>query len=492
MKNLLLYLAFFCCPLSLFAQATFFKWYQSDNYEYIYDVAETNSGSYILSGCFRDMDLYGAMHGYLLKITNDGEKINEEIRVNIGDTTRGYACIFPDPRRADTIIVIGNEFYTDKAGMPCQTTSFLHYTENLVLAGEKKYLSASNYSILPQRYVFTDDSLFFIHSTVCTNSPSFQPKGWIISKYNIDFDSLATFYDTQSVINAGLIYDDKIQMIKFFDISLNMTKLSYFNKDLQLLSTKKYPFQIAGNMAYVLPFNDTSYLITGNKYSNPPAHEIRCMQFNSFDDTVRSVFYENSPDTVLYAGAMQNTALVGDKIFIAGFYNIDPSIFPWQDMPDWIQITRIDTNFKVIDHHFYGGDAVYIPYRILTTSDGGALVVGSRFDYTQWGTWRMHAFALKVNDHGLITETPENPEMRAHDAIVYPNPGSDNLIVQSGPQVNGAVFRMYDMQGRQVMEEQLDSTLLRLSSGNLAAGTYPWQIILNNKVIESGKWVKGK
>ncbi|HNX90153.1 MAG TPA: T9SS type A sorting domain-containing protein, partial [Paludibacteraceae bacterium] len=75
---------------------------------------------------------------------------------------------------------------------------------------------------------------------------------------------------------------------------------------------------------------------------------------------------------------------------------------------------------------------------------------------------------------------------------VYPNPGSDYLIVQSGPQVSGAVFRMYNMQGRQVMEERLTSTLLRLNAGSLAAGPHPWQIIFNNNVIENGKWIKDK
>jgi len=72
------------------------------------------------------------------------------------------------------------------------------------------------------------------------------------------------------------------------------------------------------------------------------------------------------------------------------------------------------------------------------------------------------------------------------------NPGSEYLIVQSGPQVSGAVFRMCDMQGRQVMEERLTSAQMRFNTGGLASGAYPWQIIFNNKVIESGKWVKGE
>jgi len=105
-------------------------------------------------------------------------------------------------------------------------------------------------------------------------------------------------------------------------------------------------------------------------------------------------------------------------------------------------------------------------------------------------TEKFQPFALKVDSAGLITELPEHPEARAHDAIIFPNPGREILNIQSGPQISGAVFTLYDMQGRLVLHENINTIQLRLQTSNLPAGVYAWQIVFKNKVIESGKWVK--
>ena len=150
----------------------------------------------------------------------------------------------------------------------------------------------------------------------------------------------------------------------------------------------------------------------------------------------------------------------------------------------------MDSNLHILDHHFYGGDAVYQPFKILSTSDGGAIVFGHRYDYTIPSVHMYHPFVLKVNSAGLITELPEQPQVKAHDAIVYPNPGSEWLNIQSGPQVNGAGFTLYDMQGRHLLNQTINNTQLKLNTAALPSGIYPWQIVFKNKLIESGKWIK--
>ena len=46
------------------------------------------------------------------------------------------------------------------------------------------------------------------------------------------------------------------------------------------------------------------------------------------------------------------------------------------------------------------------------------------------------------------------------------------------------------MQGRSVLAEKMIGTQLRVNTLGLSIGTYPWQIVYKNKVVESGKWVK--
>jgi hypothetical protein len=158
-----------------------------------------------------------------------------------------------------------------------------------------------------------------------------------------------------------------------------------------------------------------------------------------------------------------------------------------------VSVTKADMNLNVLSSHFYGGDRQYCPFSIIPTADGGCFVTGYSYDYINnlpVGDYGLDIFALKVNSEGLITDLPEQPEARAHDAILFPNPGRDFLNIQSGPQISGAQFTLYDMQGRPVLQENINTTQLRLQTSNLPAGTYPWQIVFKNKVIESGKWVK--
>jgi hypothetical protein len=202
------------------------------------------------------------------------------------------------------------------------------------------------------------------------------------------------------------------------------------------------------------------------------------------------VAYFLKSDTVLYSGAVSNTVFSKNKVFVVGNYNFNPSQFPWQNSPTWLLITRMDTNLKIIDHHFYGGDAAYMPWKILSTEDGGAIIFGDRYDYHKPWEKKHQAFALRVNMDGVITDLPDDASWKMSEAIVYPNPGRDYLILQSGPQIAGAEFTLYDMRGKPVLREKINTTQLRLNTSNLPAGIYPWQIIFKHKVIESGKWVK--
>ena len=80
--------------------------------------------------------------------------------------------------------------------------------------------------------------------------------------------------------------------------------------------------------------------------------------------------------------------------------------------------------------------------------------------------------------------------MPVHSVIVYPNPGKDMVYIRSGPQVNGALLQLFDSNGKPVAEQRIDATLLQLPVQNLPKGVYPWRILKDNKLVDSGKWVK--
>jgi hypothetical protein len=74
--------------------------------------------------------------------------------------------------------------------------------------------------------------------------------------------------------------------------------------------------------------------------------------------------------------------------------------------------------------------------------------------------------------------------------VVFPNPSDNKLAIQSNTELKNSLFTLYDMQGKVILEQSITNAVQQLDVSMLPAGTYPWQIVYKNKVIESGKWVK--
>jgi hypothetical protein len=90
----------------------------------------------------------------------------------------------------------------------------------------------------------------------------------------------------------------------------------------------------------------------------------------------------------------------------------------------------------------------------------------------------------------LLLSTGSPLQEIAKDAIVYPNPGSNYLVIQSGPQVSGAEFRMLSINGMQVVSKKLTERKVIVNTQAFSSGTYVWQLILSDRVVETGKWIK--
>ena len=77
-----------------------------------------------------------------------------------------------------------------------------------------------------------------------------------------------------------------------------------------------------------------------------------------------------------------------------------------------------------------------------------------------------------------------------HDVIIYPNPGSDRLIIESGPQVSGSQFILHNLEGKPILQQFLKNQKTILDTHFLQPGTYIWQVEYQDTIIETGKWIK--
>ena len=96
-----------------------------------------------------------------------------------------------------------------------------------------------------------------------------------------------------------------------------------------------------------------------------------------------------------------------------------------------------------------------------------------------------------MNNEGVVV-AGINDEFNpiSHSAIVFPNPGKDVINLTSGIQLNNGIFTLFDIQGRSIITKKINSTEMQFDASHLVSGTYVWKIMLNNKVMDSGKWVK--
>jgi len=233
--------------------------------------------------------------------------------------------------------------------------------------------------------------------------------------------------------------------------------------------------------------NDSSYFLTGNKSDNG-SKNYAIMALNENNDCNKISIIGNN-DTIDFAGMVQSMDFIyPDKIFVGGTSNFSlGGVFSQQN--SWYALSNFDSALNLNWTRYYGGDAYYQLQSVVATQDGGAMLDGTKYDYpTQ--SYQLDIYLVKVNEDGVLTNNDHILQPPVHDAIVYPNPGSGYLIIESGSQISGAEFRMTSTDGKQVLAKTLYERKTTMDTQFLPPGIYVWQILFNQRIIEAGKRIK--
>jgi hypothetical protein len=267
-----------------------------------------------------------------------------------------------------------------------------------------------------------------------------------------------------------------------------------FDSNLNWLVTDSLPNDIRLDNS-AINLTDSTYLLSGRQsvFIGPPSiDEERSVLYEMAfpNQAIRSFEYHMGTDTLSFpAGSSIDTTCAGE-IYFSGTANVIPYEAPFQHTPSWIFLSKLDRDLNPIWTKLYGGDMFYQVYSVKATQDGGAIMACRTYDYlTQ--DHEHDILIMKVNEDGLIVGTGEElPKIPVQDAIVYPNPGNEYFTIQSGPQISGALFELFDLSGNLVLTTTLDERVETISTIRLSTGTYPYRITFDNKIVGSGKWVK--
>ena len=488
-------IALFFFMFQIEAQDTFFKIFNSDYFDQSFDAIETLNGDYLIIGerALSYLQLQDTTYGYILKITPDGSFI-EDTNIGIAGEWTHFSFIQDLPNTPYQYIIGG--WILDLTQDTVFNRITLHIiNNNLEIQSQTTFYAPPNFIYRPWKAEIIFDSLLYILSHYYPPNSNTQIA---ISKFRLPFDSIASYHSPAISIHSpyDLLYINPDSMFKVFYIGpllseSSPSKILQLDIDVNYLATIEGPPYILTSIC-ATHYNDSSFLLTGSGTSPSTTAKQHIIMYlmNNNNDTLKKVEYFNDPDTILYAGGGTNTVINGESIFITGIYNFDPSSYPWQTTPTWIQVTRTDMDLNIISHHFYGGDALYIPYAAISTSDGGALITGFTWDYTIPGNMLRDIFVLKVDTAGVVTKIPEEDSWQMNDAILCPNPGSDYCIAVVGAQHPRATLVLYDMNGRVIMEHELHQYQTRINTAFLPTGTYIYTFVTDGKGIGTGKWVK--
>jgi len=387
---------------------------------------------------------------------------------------------------------IGFGYQQDSIGANA-TITLVELNDDFLIINEKQYLT--NYiGIAYIEVVKKEHSLMVFYSGI-TQGYYFQLNAYKIT-YDLDTICSKLFSETGTKIAFDILTTENENIIKVFVRGFNQqtntsSQILMIDSLLNIIEIEGIPEEV-GNYIDVKYIDSQKYLLTGKKHiwnSNPQDDQLAIMLMDSLDNNLQLEMF-GAPDTLDYPGIYSNLDFINtENIYYGGTKNFSINgIFA--PVNTWFFLNKLNANLELAWQRFYGGDANYQLIDLVATQDGGCLMAGNFYNYTNQ-SYERDIYLLKVDEDGLVTATGEElPNITAQDAIVYPNPGNEYFNIQSGPQINGALFELFDMNGNLVLSTLLDERLENISTIKLSTGTYPYRITFQNKIVGSGKWVR--
>jgi hypothetical protein len=163
-----------------------------------------------------------------------------------------------------------------------------------------------------------------------------------------------------------------------------------------------------------------------------------------------------------------------DNIYIGITHNW-PSIIDLFPIPQWFSITKTDINGTTIWQKTFGGDVNHILYALVQGPDSSIFLFTTRYDWTIQNNER-DLYIYKIDKNGSMLSTPEHGSLQAIEAVVYPNPFTNQIEVKIlNEDLRQANVVLTDISGRTVLQKNLEMGLTKehtLNTQHLPAGVY--------------------
>jgi len=473
MKQTTLIILFVTLFFNSFSQNTFELLLDYDNAQRPTGLIIDNNGDYVIcSQEFIHTNSNIEYNSTLTKISQTGEILNTKY-FNTEENT-----VFSDIINTENndYIVIGS-VYADNFD---EMHSFIiRLDSDFNIIWNKKIIL--NKKILTAKAKFNSNDEILIHGGLKNSDNSYSTYIYKINTDGILLNS-AFFYYYNGFINFfDILEKENNSGYYLFELA---TVCSALEIDTEFNVIEKHlmgAFNLNGCNSFW--FSDTTYIISNNKTDTD-------LSVSILDTTHNTEYYSfrDEYEGHEFLAFLDNLSFIDkNNIYMLGIYNVSPN--PYETEPSWLSLNNLNDTLGLNWQKIIGGDAYYNATNIIATEDGGCFIAATRSDNTNDYDYDM--YFLKLDPNGNITHINGEPsEQKAKEVILYPNPATTELTIQKAVQIGNCMVEFFSIIGKKVHSQNLTNHTTKIDISNLEKGSYIYKITDNNKVIESGEWIK--
>jgi hypothetical protein len=464
-----------------FSIITFFAY--SQEFEYLSILPETQIGTNVIETDDGDFiigiskgPVFGAVYSFrLVKLNNQGTLIHE---IELPNDTF-HLSISAMIKQGSGFVAIGQStnLYTNQHFL-----WFGQFDNNLTLIQSKKYSFDLNYAFLIAKED-TDGNFVIAGSRTDLGGSPFLPFIIKIDNNGNLINSKINFNINAQFVTDFLIREDTLGYI-FFGFDLLVLDSAY---NISYLKDIPYTLRTQGNIKYL---NDSTYIFSGKQHTDlSTLSSIRDIGIATSDlqlNPLTNRFF-GLQDTIDFPAAFQSLDVMNNKIYCGGIANLSLYKYPVSDYPSHFVLAQYDSVLNQQWLKYYGGDAYYIMFSLLATSDGGCIMVGHRYDFNVNN--KLDLYILKVDANGNAITSTAIPLENEIITNIYPNPFMDYFKIET--EANKTLsFQLFNATGQLIRQENFYNNLTINDLSMLSKGVYFYTIVDGNRVLKAGKVLK--
>jgi hypothetical protein len=442
-------------------------------------VIEDSNHNYIIVGFTYDT-LFEQSNGTIICLNSNGNIINQFSIGNEGENLKFGKILY-----SNNIYSIFGGIYNSNASH--RNLLFCQYNEQWNEIN-RKFIYIPNDRNLGSYYPIQDSDSSFVISGVTTSVSDYFPNHFYI-KINSVGDSTISIFKNSSFYPSSYTILESQNQLKYYDILISYQS-SIFSGILQLdknFDTIAFHY-ISIPLYYTygsLVQNDSTLIIAGVQlYLN---RILTLCLVNENGQVIDSLLFQKSNTMKEMPAFSQCLSKFENTLFLGATSNYDHLNPFYSQFDSWFHLIKLDTSLTVIWEKWYGGDAYYFLNSVLATSDGGCLLVGTKYPHGSPSLIRYSHF-VKVDANGdvLWTQDIEMPELSYK---VYPNPTQSVFNIENS-ELNIIQIELYDISGRYLTSiSDCSTSTISIDLSPFSNGIY-FAKIKSSKGVRTEKVVK--